>query len=368
MKSSMLTASFALALTLNPAYAGNLDRTKTPIDIIFEQGSYAELSFGFAMPSVTGVDSLGNAISNVGADISAIGAGLKLQLSDHFSLAIIYDQPYGVDLEYGGNPATTLLGGTMAKAESDELKILFRYGITDRIAVYGGPRIVGADGNITLSGLAYGGLNGYNARFSSDQGLGYVLGAAYEIPEIAFRAALTYHSEVELNMQTTETFPGGAPAATGSTKSTLPQSVKLQVQSGVAQNTLLFGSIRWSEWSVFTLNPPSPAPNLASMVDAWTYEIGVGYRFSDKFSASVTYSYEDEEGNNLVSPLAPNFGNQSLTLGGKYQVTDQLSLAGGVKYTWLGDAFPVTNPPNTPRASFSNNDAISVGVKIGMSF
>ncbi len=367
MKFRFLLACCALELAMSPAVAGNLDRTKTPIDIIFNDGNHAELTWGYAMPETTGRDSIGNAIADVGGDFSMVGGGLKLQFTDRFAMAVIYDQPYGANVEYPGTPATQL-GGTSAKAESDALTVLFRYDPTDRIAIYGGPRVVGADGDITLSGLAYGGSSGYNVRFGSDRGLGYVAGVAYEIPDIAFRAALTYHSEVKLEMQTIETFPGGVPTATGPTHSTLPQSLKLQGQSGVAKNTLVFGSIRWSEWSAFTLDPPSAMTNLAVMVDAWTYEIGVGHRFSDKFSASLTYTYEDEEGGKFVSPLAPNHNNQSLTLGGKYMVTEKVSLSGGVQYTWLGNAQVETSPLASPHGSFKNNDAVSIGMKLGLIF
>lgn len=366
MKSTLFSAVSALALGAGAASAGNLDRTKTPIDLIFETGNYAELSFGYAMPDLSGTDNLGNPLTSVAKDFSIVGGGLKLQFTDRFSMSLIYDQPYGVDVSYNGNPAATLIGGTYAKAETDALTVLMRYNINDRISVYGGPRVVGAEGDIRLSGLGYGPLNGYRVSFDTDQALGYVVGAAYEIPDIAFRAALTYHSQVELDFNTVETFPGGVPAATGTTTSKLPQTVKLQVQSGIAQNTLLFGSVRWSDHSVFTLNPPSPAPNLASLEDAWTYEIGVGRRFTEKLSGSLTYAYEDEAGSNAVSPLSPAHGRQSIAIGGKYQLTEKVSLSGGVKYIWLGDARVA--PGGVPRGSVTDNNAVTIGMKVGYSF
>ena len=375
MKLSAFSAASTLALIAGMAHAGNLDRTKTPIDIIFETGSYAELSFGSVSPSISGRDYLGNPIGNVAGDFILLGSGIKFQLTDRVSFAVIQDQPYGVDVLYGGNPQTTLLGGTMAEADTTALTMLLRYDVADGIAVYGGPRVVRADGEVTLSGLAYGPLNGYNVRFRSDQAIGYVVGAAYEIPEIAFRAALTYHSEVDLELPSVETFPtgipgvpAGVPLIAGSTNSTLPQSVKLQVQSGIAENTLAFGSIRWSEHSVFTLIPPIARRNLTELDDAWTYEIGVGRRFTDRISASLTYLYEDEENNDLVSPLAPTKGRQSLALRAEYQLTDAVSLSGGIRYIWIGDAQPETGTPDVARASFTGNDALAVGMKIGVSF
>lgn len=381
MKQLALAAS-ALTVAAGTAGAGGLDRSYTPIDMIFEKGNYAELSFGMVQPTITGSDLLGNSISNIAGDFGLASAGVKLDVTEKLSFALIYDQPYGAETRYGGNPAATLLGGTSADAETHAITALLKYQATDRVSVYGGPRAVKANGNITLGGLAYGPVNGYNVNFSSDTGYGYVVGGAYEIPEIAFRAALTYHSAVDLSMVASEIFPAaiggpaGVPLTQGVTETETPQTIELAVQSGIAKDTLLFGSVRWSEWSAFTLAPPgrTVAPgvnlpgNLASLDDTITYEIGVGRRFTDKFSASFTISYEDGGSDNLVSPLAPTNGQTAFSIGGKYQISDAVSVSGGVRYTMFGNALPETGTPDTPRGSFTNNDAISAGIKLGFNF
>lgn len=366
-------AAAALTMGTGAAQAGGLDRTYTPIDMIFEKGDYAELSFGYVEPSISGSDLLGNPISNVAGSFSLAGAGIKIDASEKLSFALIYDQPYGADTLYGGNPATTLLGGTMAKAETHALTALLKYQATDRISVYGGPRAVKTSGEITLSGLGYSVASGYNVKFSSDTGVGYVVGAAYEIPDIAFRAALTYHSAVDLSMNSVENIPvlAGGPGfaiPTGPTNTETPQTVSLDVQSGIAKDTLLFGGIRWSEWSAFTLTPPGLGSNLASLDDTITYEIGIGRRFSDKFSASIAISYEAGGSDNLVSPLAPTDGQTAVTIGGKYQINDSVSLSGGVRYTMFGNALPEIGTPDTAVGSFTSNDAISAGLKLGYHF
>lgn len=351
-----------------PALAGNLDRNKTPIDLIFDKGNRAELTMTVVEPSVTGRDRSNTLVGNVGENFGSVAAGVKLQFGKRLSFAMIYDQPYGADTQYGGSPNTTQFGGALSQAESDALTVLLRYNVSDRIAIYGGPRLVGASGNITLSGLAYKGASGYHVDFSTDSALGYVVGAAYEVPEIAFRAALTYHSDIDLEMQTIETFPRGHPTPTGRTPTTLPQSLKFQVQSGIAQNTLAFGSVRWSEWSKFTLDPNSPMTNLAILDDAWTYEIGVGHRFTEDFAARLSYSYEHEEGGRIVSPLAPTKGAQTVTLGGTYQLTPSIDISGGVSYTWLGKAQLAVDPTGEVQGTFAENGVVGAGMKIGVSF
>ncbi len=374
MKKLALAAT-TLGLAAGTANAGGLDRSYTPIDPLFEQGNYAELSYGFTMPDVTGSDLLGNSISNVGGDYGQVGAALKIDFNDKLSLAMIYDQPYGAKVAYGGNPATTLLGGTRADAETHALTTLVRYKVTDRVSVYGGPRFVHAEGGITLSGQAYNAgpipLSGYNVEFAGSTAAGYVVGAAYEIPDIALRAALTYHSPVDIRFNTSQQFPPAAGGATLNgtfTDSELPQSVELNVQSGINQSTLIFGSVRWSEWSAFTLDPVGPVPNLAELDDVITYEIGVGKRFTEKFSGSVTVSYEDGGSDDLVSPLAPTNGQTAITVGGKYMINDKMDISGGLRYTWLGDGRPEVGTPDTPVGSFSNNSAVSLGLKLGYHF
>lgn len=368
MKTTTLATAALAALAGGLGHAGNLDQNQTPIDIIFQDGNHAELSYSFVDPTVTGRDFAGNSIANVANSYSLIASAVKFQLSDNLSMALFQDQPYGVDVLYGGDPATTFLGGTLADADTSALNMLVRYRFENGASIYGGPRVVRAEGQVRLSGLAYGGLSGYNVSFLPDQAVGYMLGASYEIPDIAFRAALTYHSAVELDMPTVETFAGGAPIATGDTKSKLPQSVKLQVQSGIATDTLAFGSIRWSEHGVFTLNPPSAVPNLTELDDAWTYEIGIGRRFTDRLSGRISYIHEDEQGNDLVSPLSPTKGRQAVSLGAEYQLNRSVTLSGGLRYIWIGDATAEVGTPDTPVARLSGNDAIAVGMKVGISF
>lgn len=375
MRKNVMAAT-ALTVAAGAAQAGGLDRSNTPTDIIFEDGTYAELSFGFVSPDVTGNDFFGVPYANVADQFALLGAGVKVDLKGPLSLAVILDQPYGSDVTYGGAPAATLLGGTSAIADSEGLTALLKYDVGERFSVYGGPRMVNAGGTIVLSGQAYNGgpganLVGYTVNFDDDHGFGYVAGAAYEIPDIAFRAALTYHSPIDINFDTTETVPvtaggPGVPVPTGTTDSELPQSVELSVQSGIAPRTLAFGSIRWSEWNAFTLTPLLLGANLADF-DNWTrYELGVGRRFTDRFSGSLSVAYETSDGDSLVSPLAPTNGQTAVSIGGKYQVTEMVSLSGGVQYTWLGNALPEVGTPDTPVGFFSDNTALSAGVKIGI--
>jgi long-subunit fatty acid transport protein len=363
MKKSALALA-TIATTTGVVQAGGLDRSGTPIDIIFETGNYATLSFGYADPSLTG-NAGGDRIGNVANSFGIVGVGLKLDVGDKVSLAFILYEPYGVDVEYGAGNA--VLGGTLADAESYGLTTLVRYKATDRISVYGGPRFVRAKGQINLGGTAYGPANGYESSFASDTGTGYVIGAAYEVPDIAFRAALTYHSEIDLAFETTESLPPAfTPTPTGATETTLPQSVKLSVQSGIATDTLAFGSIRWVDHEEFSIVPPGLQSNLAALENSVTYELGIGRLFTERFSARASVIYEDVSGDDLVSPLAPTNGFTALSIGGQYQLTEALDISGGLRYTWFEDARAA--PGGQLAGDFRNNDALSLGLKLGLRF
>jgi long-chain fatty acid transport protein len=255
----LVTAS-ALALAAGAANAGGIDRSGQSIAPLFEKGGYAELSFGMVNPSVSGKDLAifgGRNSQNVGKDYLSLGFAYKQDINDQLSYAIIYEKPFGADLSYASvaNGGSVAFGGTKAHAGYDELSAILRYKFNDNMSAYGGLRISRASGDVTLKGAAYGGLSGYNANFSNDTGYGYVVGVAYEKPEIALRVALTYHSAIKHEHDTKETISGFPIGPVSTTEVSTPQSVNLDVQSGIAPGWLAFGQIRWVDWSEYDIDP-----------------------------------------------------------------------------------------------------------------
>jgi long-subunit fatty acid transport protein len=366
----------AVALLLSStsmASALGLDRSGQDITSIFETGNYAELSFGFASPTLEGTDLLGNEIEDVGEDFTVLSGSLTYAVTPQFSLGLIVDQPYGADISYGGSPAATLLGGTAANLDSTGFTLLGRYRINDSFSVHGGLRHVRSDAEVTLSGLAYGPLNGYNVELSGGQGTGYVLGAAYERPDIALRLALTYQSEIELEFDTVESGPALPGPVASSTTIVAPESWNLDFQTGIAADTLLFGQVRYAAYGDTILSPTffgtaTGGGSITDLDDGFSYTLGVGRRLSDRLSGSLAVTYEPEQDDDLVSPLAPVNGQVSVQLGTQYALTERLTLSGGLRYTWLGDARPETGTPDTARAEFAGNEAVSVALQIGYRF
>ena len=224
-------------------------------------------------------------------------------------------------------------------------------------------------------------MSGYDVELGHDLGVGYVVGVAYELPEYAARVAVTYNSRITHDFDTTETFTvdtnadrmpdGTTRVEDGTTTVDTPQSVNIDLQTGIAEGTLLFGRIRWADWSEFEIAPEvfedATGSGLVTVDDSVTYTLGVGRQVTDRFAASAAVLYDDVQGDDLVSPLAPTQGYTGLRLGASYRI-DNVEIAGGVLYRWLGDANPETGTPDTQRARFDDNTAYSVALGVGIEF
>ncbi|MDZ4095159.1 MAG: outer membrane protein transport protein [Paracoccaceae bacterium] len=364
------TAISALALSAGAASAGGIDRSGQGIGALFEKGNYFEFSLGAINPSLTGTDvaAFGGGSTGSVADDFVVGTlSYKRDLTETLSAALIFDQPFGADILFA--PTSVALGGTNATAETYALTGLLRYKLNGGFSVHGGIRAQRARGSIGLKGLAYGPVNGYNVTLATDTAFGYVVGVAYEKPEIALRVALTYNSEIDHDFDTVETLGGNIIGVTA-TEVTTPQSVNLDFQSGVAKDTLVFGSVRWTDWSKFLIDPATftnvTGGGLVSLDDSVTYTLGVGRRFTENWSGALSFAYEDPK-DRLVSPLAPSTGRKSVSLAAIY-TKDAIKVTTGVSYIKLGNAFAETGTPDVARSEFNDSDAVAFGVKVGYSF
>ncbi|MBV1903793.1 MAG: hypothetical protein KUG58_09180 [Marinosulfonomonas sp.] len=340
-----------LATISTSTFAGGIDRSGQDISIIFEQGSYAHLSFGAVMPSLSGI--AGGVVSsdNMAPRYGQFAGAFKYQMNEKTSLSFIVDQPIGANVKYPlgtGYP----LAGTTATIKSTAFTLIGRHQFTERISAHAGLRHQSVTGEVAITG-------GYSMDVQDTSGFGYLIGAAYEIPDIALRAAITYNSGIDHTMTGTEL---GGPT---SFELRTPQSVNLDLRSGIAADTLLFGSVRWVNWSDFDISPPIYTAGSGSLVyypkDTVSYTLGVGRKFSDRFSGSIAIGYEDAS-SGLTGNLGPRDGYLSLQLGGQYTI-DRMKISGGIRYVDLGDA-----TARTVGGVFSGNSAIGIGLQLGYSF
>ena len=367
----MTAASFALCAS--GAIAGGIERSTQSALVLFEKSNYAELSFSHVSPSVSGSASAalgGFSSGNMAESYSQIGFAYKHQINDRLSAAIIYDTPYGANVNYPVTAGNLYFNrGANAEINSNSITALLKYTTASNFSVFGGLRYQTMSANAVVPALS-----SYRINTNKDSGTGFVLGAAWEKPEIALRVALTYNSKIKHSVMSTETTAAFGTTTTP-TRYETPESLNLEFQSGVSANTLVFGSIRWVGWSHFNLRPSMyahPAFGGESIVsyanDVTTYNIGVGRKFNDTWSAALTLGYEKSNGG-FSANLGPTDGNLSIGLGGSY-TKGKMKITAGVRYIDIGNASTTlaSLPPGTTAATFTGNSAVAVGFKIGFSF
>jgi long-chain fatty acid transport protein len=343
MKRVIATAA-TMAAVATSAGAGGIDRSGQGIGFLFEPGSYAELSFGLVSPSVSNTPAVPPAAAgDIAPTYNLFGAAYKRDLSDKLSLGVQIDQPYGAHVQY---PAS--LGGGYAELTSSSINVIGRYKFDGGFSAHAGLRYVTIDGRLFVP------TSGVAARtYSADADVGYLLGVAYERPDIALRVALTYFSGTDHDLDSSVGIVGTINP---------PQAVNLDFQTGIAANTLLFGQIRWADWTDTQVIANPPAVLISYDNDRVTYTLGVARKFNDSWSGAVSVGYEKDQGT-VQSTLSPTDGFVSLGLAAIY-TTGNMKVTTGIRYVDIGNA--VTASPALGR--FEDNEALALGVKVGWSF
>ncbi len=423
MKLKHLSTAMILAtLPATGVFAAALDRSGQSISAFLQPGNYFEAGLsildpdvsgkvreGFtpntAPPSVIGLENTN--LSDMGGDYMFYNAALKLQLTDQVSFGFIYDQPFGADASYSvADTGSAVAGGqglfhngssaTAVEVDTQNLSFIFGFQPNKNFNFYAGPVYQTIKGNVQLRGLGYGGsgtFGSYNADIKETGDLGWLAGAAYQIPDIALKASVTYRSEIDHSTHLNETFnapslfAGLNAVPSKETTITTPQSVNLDLQSGIMADTVAFANIRWVNWKDFSIHPDKfttaskhPAvqastgkPEFALVAytdDQWSVNAGVGRKVTDKWAGNVSVGWDSGAGN-PVSTLGPTEGYWNLGVGVQYSPTPATFIAGGVKYFWLGDAkAQAASQFDTPNyvAEFEDNNAIAYGLKLGYRF
>lgn len=341
------------------ACAGGIERSAQSVAPLFEDGRYLEFSGSIVSPNVSGV---GLALTNgqPSGDILPgylnFGVAYKADIDDRLSYAVILDQPLGANIEY---PVSGYFGATStAELKSTAITGLLKYRIDDNWSVYGGLRAQSLQADVSIP------FASYTASTDTDYGWGYVIGAAYEIPEIALRVAATYNSEVDFSVPTVESYASPSP----NTEVSAPDSINLEFQTGIAADTLLFGSVRWVDWSEFQLAPfyyteTVERPLVSYGGDITTYTLGLGRRLNETWSVAGILGYETEN-NTLTTNLGPTDGFWSV--GGAATYTrGNMKVTAGLRYIDLGAAQTQVGAP-IGGGIFEDNHAIAAGIRIGL--
>ncbi len=378
---SVLAGASAIVLAgAGLAHAAALEQTvPSTVRLLYQDGMYAEFGLVFTDPDQTGHGAtlpppigaptfIPGSTGDLFGSHWNVNAAFKGEINDRFSYVIAFDQPYIADTKYGPGtfPAAVFTyQGSLADVKTYQITGTLAYDVNDSIKLFGGLRAQRLDAKAAIPFLA-----GYSVDAEKNWSYGYLVGAAYQRPDIALRIALSYYSKIHHDLDTRETS-----ALTGtqdtSTDVDTPQSVLLEAQTGIAPGTLVFGSVHWVDWSQFNIEPPvygaitsailgAPRPLVDYADDWWTYNLGLAHQFTDSLAASFSITYEPDVGG-VLTTLGPYDGRTTGTLALSYDV-GKVNVTGGLTYGKLGDT---TNLLDT---DFDDGSVWGAGVRVGYTF
>ncbi|TCB48826.1 transporter [Acinetobacter sp. ANC 4779] len=402
------------SLISSHSMAAALDQSGQSLLPFLEVGHYFEASLNAADPEVSG-HTLGTrpdlvnsgvddySTNNVSQNFQYYSAALKLQLTPELSFGILYDQPFGSDLQYPlknngsfSDPSVSQQG-TQINVDSQNLSLVLGYQPFKNFNFYAGPAFQTIKGHVSLRGLVYEEFNGYNAIFKEDAAIGWLAGFAYQLPEKALKTALTYHSKIDHKINVTENILGTALLLTdeNKTKISTPQSVNLDFQTGLTVSTLFYSRIRWVNWKDFVIRPTqfsalskqstttmsggaySGGFNLDDyQKDQWSATVGVIKKWTPQWSSAFDIGWDSGTGN-PASIFNPTKGYYGVGLALQHNPQSNYFISGEVKYFWLGDVTVQDGTYNLPLpgvseaskvGEFNDNHAIGYGLKIGYHF
>lgn len=366
LKGLLAAGCFSVAL-VGVAQAGGFSRGTADTDLLFEDGNF-NMRAGVTYVAPTREFSKNPNPALVGTsytdDYIIPSAAIKFNLSDNFRCA-------GTMVDNNGGSATYAhpkLSGKLEEEFTTNEKALtcavkFDVG-RGSLWLLGGGFVEDFDYN-RVNALPIPGAFAHLVLKGQDYG--YRVGAAYSIPEIAFRAQLMYRSGTSYGADGTLSVPGalvGSPAATVPLAAVgtgnLPQTVEFKLQSGIAPGWLAFGSVKWSDWSVqkellvTTAVPSIGSKDIYNWKDGWTVTGGIGHAFTDRISGLVALTWDQgvETGWDLSS--------DTYTVAVGASVKDDLGgeLRGGVGYSYLTSA-EETKYAEIP--GVSGNQAVKAG-------
>jgi long-chain fatty acid transport protein len=378
-------ASLAALAAAGAAHAAAIEQTvPSTVRLLYQEGTYAEFGLtytdpdqsgeGAVIPPIPGVTTTPTVLSGDTGDLFkdrwTVSAAWKNDINENWSYLVTFDEPYLADTDYGGgtflpNPLNFTYEGSLADLRTYQITGVLAYDVNPNIKFYGGARVQRLDAKAAVPFIG-----GYSVDADIDYGYGYLLGAAYARPEIALRVALTYFSKIEHDLDTAE-FTDATGTVDTDTDVDTPQSVSLDVQTGVAEGTLVFGSIRWVDWSEFAIEPPIYGQATAALLGApralvdyeddwWTYQLGIGRQLTDNLAGSLALTYEPDVGGEMTT-LGPYDGRNTATAALSYDY-GQINVTGGLTYGKLGDT------RNLLQTDFDDGSVWGAGLRVGYTF
>ncbi|MCJ8160129.1 OmpP1/FadL family transporter [Acinetobacter zhairhuonensis] len=383
--------------------AGGMDLSGQSIWSFYESGNYAELTVAHLNADISGQVQNQAELAEIGvADFSTgnfvedrdfVQAALKFQPHPKVSVGLIFDQPFGIDIQYHYHPNTVIgpieIEATEIDFDSHNITSLVGYQLNPAWQIYAGLALQSFEGDLQVFGQSFSFLNGYRAEFEQDYAFGWLTGFSYQIPEYALRTSLTYRSAIKHQVHVNEYIQNHPINFTTADKTTIetPTSINLDFQTGLSQNNLLYASLRWVNWSDYVIQPTQFAAIIASAAqyapemhsykmiqyqkDQWSGKIGIAHQISPRWVSTLDVNWDSGNGN-IASTLSPVDGFYGLGLGALYYWQPQSFFAFGTQYLRFNKAKTVQDAEAESKIAtlyaVNQNDAWVFGGKIGHHF
>ena len=388
---NLISSFAAVALCSTPVLSGGWETGRLDNAFMYEEGGFGQfgaLSVNYDVGANIQYPSAPK--HKMAKDQSRTAFAVKMGLGN-FDLGLTRYHSGAIQLDgQGGNldgcdPTTAAIALCSVVPSADvtiySTALLARYSVTENISVFGGlNKFALADSEVTT-------IAGYYKVDAKSENV-TVLGAAYEMPDIALRVEAVFQEETSTSLSASSSLSPLLPTTpiTGASY-TIPETLTLNFQSGIAEDTLLFGSIHQQSWDTAQIvipanpngiNPVTFAADTAvsavgsSFSDKTSYSIGLGRKISDKLSLSISYSQEAGGGPTTDDPFTLSDGSQGITLGARYSLNDDVTISAGYNYTTAGDVTVIHEvAPGVPSgltANYTDNSTSAVGVRLAFNF
>ena len=96
---------------IGSAHAAGLDRSGQDVTAFLQDGTYGEVVYTYIDADISGKDTSGNSISDIAEAYDFARFGVKADINDTFSVGVLYDEPWGAAVQYGGSNNFVSQGG-----------------------------------------------------------------------------------------------------------------------------------------------------------------------------------------------------------------------------------------------------------------
>ena len=382
MHRKALTLAGIVAFGASTLNAGGWETGTLPTSMMYEEGNYVELSYGSLTYNLDGVTSTHTSTAALATNANVSAGPTKHKMAKNQTRASLAAKfsvgSYDVGISNFDNGAIKLDGTNStvtAKTASADISLKttalqvnraldngFNVGLGVRQSTLGSGTVS------TLAGVTY--------SINSASASSLIATAAYEMPEIAMRAELIYEGSAKLKFDHTLSANAFGATANGG-ELTIPQATTLNVQTGIAEGTLLFGSIRnvaWGSSQVAATTTVSALDITSEFENTTSYSLGIGRKLSDSLSGSLSYAQEAGSASTSTSGFTLTNGYNSISAGLKYSL-DTIDVSLGYSYVLPGDV-TVTHDFSAPdpragtssKTIYKSSTVQAVGLKISTHF